>query len=170
MNGQNRKLSLILVVLAVLLLPIQPVAAQTIRTDFTGTETFIEDLDFGVESFPAEKLFHVRGAISRFEISASDPRVSGQNLVTINWNFRFVDPPVFATGIMWGTFKISNPGGAWEGTWTGVRDENGYSFFQFVGKGSGGYEGMKIRFHAERLTPDASQPEVLSGSILEPGG
>ena len=170
MNGRKHIVSLILIVLAVLLLTLQPVQAQTNRVSFTGTETSVADISPGVESFPGGKLYHVRGAVSSFAFSATDPRVCGENLVTINWNFRFVDEPVFVTGPMWGTFVLTTSGGAWEGTWTGRRDENGYSYFHFTGAGTGGYAGMSIHFTSERLDPDPTQPESVSGFIVETGG
>lgn len=169
MNGQKRAFPTFLVVIILLLCTTIRVEAQATVTTFTGTETYIEDLSYGEEWFPAGKNYHVRDAVSRFAVVATDPRVTGIDVVVINWNFKLVDPPVFATGPMRGTFVISNSGGTWEGTWTGVRDENGYSYFHYVGSGTGDYEGMKIFIYLERLTPDGSAPETMSGTILEPG-
>jgi hypothetical protein len=70
---------------------------------------------------------------------------------------------------MWGTFILSNAGGSWEGSWTGYRDENGFSYFHIVGAGTGGYDGLQLRMWGERLSPDPTVPEVYSGYILDPG-
>lgn len=169
MNGLKRALPLLLVVLTLLLSTTNRVEAQATFTTFTGTETFAEDLSYGTEWFPAGKNYHVRDAVSRFDVVTNDPRVNGTDVVVVNWNFQLVDPPVFATGPMWGTFAITNAGGSWEGTWTGVRDENGYSYFHYAGSGTGDYAGLKIFIYLERLTPDGSQPETMNGYILDPG-
>jgi hypothetical protein len=65
---------------------------------------------------------------------------------------------------------ITNDGGTWHGSWTGGREENGDSFFHFVGSGSGGYEGMQLRMWGERLDPNPYLvPTSWSGNILETG-
>jgi len=145
-------------------------SAQAIRTSFTGQEVWVEDLSFGKEFFPSGGRYHARDMLSSFTITTTDARVTGEELATINWNFTLVDPPVFVTGPMWGTFRITNAGGYWEGTWTGVRDENGYSYFHYLGKGFGGYEGLFIRMDNERLDPDPTQPTTIRGVIFSPGG
>jgi len=159
------------VVLAIVLLTsvVSAASAQATRISFTGGEVWVKDISMGKEFFPSEGRYHVREAVSMFALTTTDERVTGDNRVTINWNFKLVDSPVFVTGPMWGTFRIDNDGGYWEGTWTGVRDENGYSYFHYVGKGGGGYEGMMIGMYAERLDPDPTAGESFTGFILNPG-
>jgi hypothetical protein len=99
---------------------------------------------------------------------ASDPRVTGDEVITINYNMKVVDPPVYITGRMWGTFRITNEGGYWEGTFTGLRDEQGYSYIEYVGSGGGGYAGLQIRVHDERLDPDPTALYHWTGYILDP--
>lgn len=154
-------------VLTVVGLAVGPAQARQVRTEFTGTEAFVADLSPGTETFPDKTLYHVRDAISVFAIQTTDPRVSGEDRVVIDWNFKMVDPPVFVTGRMWGTFTITNAGGYWAGNFTGVRDRKGYSYFKFEGKGYGDYKGMKLHMRIQRLTPDPTQPEEISGYILE---
>ena len=48
-----------------------------------------------------------------------------------------------------------------------MRATNGYSYFKFEGQGYGDYKGMKLHMRLQRLTPDPSQPEEISGYILE---
>jgi hypothetical protein len=170
MNCKIRIILSSLVVLTLLFYPFIPAKAKTIRTQFSGSEVFLEDVDSGREFITKPGRYQLRDGRSRFEITTTDPRLNGENLVTVNLNFKLVDPPVFGTGPMWGKFRISNAGGAWEGSWNGVRDENGYSYFRFVGKGLGGYAGMKLQMWAERLTPDPTQPEMLHGYIIEGTG
>lgn len=171
MSNRVRSLAIVLFVLALLFLAVYPVTARATKTYFTATETWVEDLSPGKESFPGGDRYHVRGAVSRFAFEASDPRLgNAEDLVIINANFRFVPEPVFVTGKMWGKFRITNEGGYWEGSWTGERDENGYSYFNYVGSGGGGYQGLKLRMRGERLNPDPTVPESFWGYIIEPGG
>jgi hypothetical protein len=67
-------------------------------------------VDPGTETFP-DGDYHMRGFIVVYNDITDDPRVSGQDTVVANWNFRLVPPPVFGTGPMWGTFHIENAGG-----------------------------------------------------------
>jgi hypothetical protein len=167
MNVKMRPLLILLILIVLLLLPAVQAGAKAVKTPFTGTEVFVEDISPGQESFPDKNLYKFRDGVSLFKITASDPRVSGDDLVTINANFKLVDPPVFVHGPMWGEFTISNADGSWEGTWTGVRDKNGYAYIRLEGDGHGAYKGMKIHCRIERLSPDATVPETLRGYILE---
>ena len=161
---------LVLALMAMLLVQVGPVAAQTTRTEFTGSETWVEDISWGKEWVTADKINHVRGGESRYAIVATDESVSGEEIITLNLNMELVDDEaVWATGRMWGTFRITNEGGYWEGIWTGVRDERGFSYIEYVGSGGGEYAGLQLRVHNERLTPDTTVPHTLTGYILDPG-
>jgi hypothetical protein len=130
----------------------------------------VATLDSGQEFFPDGR-YHLRGGVEKFAFEASDPRLDDAvNLVTVNWNFKWMPEPVYVSGRMWGEFVLTNEVGTWEGTWTGVREENGFSYFHFVGHGDGGYEGLQLRMWGERLDPDPSGPEIYHGYIIEPGG
>jgi hypothetical protein len=76
---------------------------------------------------------------------------------------------VYVTGPMWGTFRITNDGGYWKGAWVGYRDKRGYSYIDYVGTGGGGYAGLKLWLHIERLNPDPTTVETVTGYILERG-
>ena len=65
---------------------------------------------------------------------------------------------------------ITNAGGYWEGSWTGVRDENGFEYLHWIGTGYGGYEGLKYRMWGERLTPNPAAPVYWTGYIIENNG
>jgi len=149
------------------MIPAGQANAKMVKTYFTGTETWVRDISPGVETFPDKSLYHMRDNVAIFEEQTSDPRVSGECQSVINWNFKLVDPPVFVTGRMWGTFTITNANGYWKGTWTGVRDQNGFSYFKYEGQGYGGYKGMKLHARLERLSPDPTVPETINGYILE---
>ena len=156
-----------LLVVALVLSTAGAATARAIKTPFTGTEVWVEDLEPGTERFLDHNLYLIRGNVARFTMEVSDPRVSGDDVVVINWNFKLVDPPVYGTGRMWGTFRITNAGGYWEGTWTGYRDERGFSYLELIGAGADGYAGLKLHMHIERLDPDPKTPETVTGYILE---
>lgn len=74
-------------------------------------------------------------------------------------------------GPMWGKVHLSNPGGYWEGSWTGIREElNGFSYIQVVMRGHEAYEGLQARAMLIRESPDPGAPYQIQGLILEPGG
>jgi hypothetical protein len=166
---------LVLALIALLLAQVGPAAAQASKIPFTATEIYNGvDLDPGVEWYTGkdhEKIWHLRGNVMELTVDASDDRVDGYETVTCNLDMKVVDDPVvWVTGRMWGTFKITNDHGTWEGTWTGFRDERGYSFFKYLGKGGGEYEGMQIRVDSKRESPDPTFPYSWTGYILDPHG
>jgi len=166
---QHKNLFVFFLISAVLLIStVGRATAAAIKTSFTGTEVYVSDVAPG-EIFFSDGNMHIRGIVQSFAVSVSDPRVNGVDTVTINGNFKLVPPPTAFTGPMWGTFQISNQDGYWEGTWTGERADNGFSYISVRGEGYGEYEGMKIFIDVERLSPDPAQPEILNGYILEPG-
>lgn len=158
------------IIVALLLLTAGPANARVTKTPFTGTDLWVEDLDPGTETAPPDSgLSRVRGAVSRFALEVTDPRVSGDNKATVNWSSKVVDPPVYVSGRMWGTFRITNAGGYWKGVWAGYRDRRGFSYIDYVGMGGGGYADLKIRLHIERLNPDPTTVETVTGYIIERG-
>jgi hypothetical protein len=171
MSSRTRSfLAVALAVVLALALTTGAAAAGATRTGFTASEVFVADLAAGAEFFPGGR-YQLRGGVSQFRMEADDPRLDGaDNVVTVNWSFVFVPEPVFVAGQMWGKFTITNTGGAWHGTWTGVRESNGFSYFHFVGTGTGGYEGMQLQMWGARETPDPTQPELYHGVIVTPAG
>jgi len=170
MSMRVRSIMIVFILLVLLGVTAGPAAAGT-KTYFTGTEYLGADTDPGEEFFPDNR-YHLRGAASITIWEATDSRLDGgDGMFTINWNFAFAPEPVYFYGPMWGTFVITTDDGTWEGTWTGVREENGDSFFHYVGRGSGGYEGLQLRMWGERLDPNPYLvPTSWRGYILETGG
>jgi hypothetical protein len=168
MSTRVRSIMIVSILLVLLGVTAGPVAA--------GTKTFVTAYECceigeypGKEFFPDGR-YHLRGAGSSFDFWSDDPRLDdATNRITLNANFVWMPEPIFAAGRMWGKFVLSNDGGWWEGTWTGVREKNGFSYFHFVGKGGGGYEGLQLNIRGERLDPDPSVTEVYHGYILETG-
>jgi hypothetical protein len=118
---------------------------------------------------PSEGTTTVEGGLTRVDgvvlhkigIALSDPRVTGMGTLRLN----AVGSTVKGVGFQWGTLRIENAGGAWEGSWTGAywdhlqSETNGAAWMV----GSGAYEGLtfylNIRGHAD-------QPADLEGVIL----
>ncbi|MGC9334536.1 MAG: hypothetical protein ACP5JJ_10335, partial [Anaerolineae bacterium] len=100
-------------------------------------------------------VLHIRGGQEAYLDEVSDARISGDVVVTLNVNFHFADPPVMVYGPMWGTLRIDNDGGYWEGSWVGERTElQGFSYIRAVMHGHGGYEGLQARAEYVRESPD----------------
>ena len=169
MNTRVRLIMAIFIVLVLLGVTAGPASAGT-KTYITAYECCEISEYAGKEFFPDGR-YHVRDGISSFTFWSDDPRLdNATNRITLNANFVWMPEPIYAAGNMWGTFVITNDGGWWEGTWTGVREKNGFSYFHFVGCGGGGYEGLQLRIRGERLDPDPSVTEIYHGYILETGG
>jgi hypothetical protein len=169
MKVRKSCLIVLILVLALLVITVGLVSAETTRTPVSGQETLLYYIP-GKENFPADgKLYTVRDETDYAEITSDDPRLTGTNTFTFNANFKFAPEPVFVTGRMWGTFLIRNDGGYWEGTYTGFRDERGYSYFSYVGFGGGGYDGLQVRYDIVHEDPDPTTPYPFTGYIIDPG-
>jgi hypothetical protein len=145
-------LGVFVVVLAVLLLEVMPVIAAH-KTTYTCQELPGEVLDEGVWTFLPNGNIHLRGFVMKLPEVVSDPRLSGDGIVVMNanWDANF-------TGPIWGTDRLVNDGGGWEGTWEGKMTEQG-SVYHSADKGFGGYEGMMSWRHMDR--------GVCTGELLE---
>jgi hypothetical protein len=165
----KKRLLILVAGLIVLSILVAPVAARTIRTEYYGFEYFVGSLSPGRE-WVSGAVYHVRGAQEAYEDVVSDPRLCGDTLVTINANFQFADWPVIVYGPMWGTFRIDNDGGYWEGSWVGQRTEQGFSYIRGVGRGYGAYEGLQARVDYVRESPAFTDPFVVCGVVMDPGG
>jgi hypothetical protein len=166
------KKQLIILVAGLIVLSIlaAPVAAGTIRTEYEGFEYFVDTLSPGLEWVSDDGVYHARGAAEAYEDVVSDPRLSGDIVVTINCNFQLADEPVFVYGPMWGTSRIDNEDGYWEGSWVGKRTEQGFSYIRVVMKGHGAYEGLQARADYARESPVFTDPFTVHGVLMDPGG
>ncbi len=154
MKKQNRLIVIGLVALAALLLFVVPVAAQATLSEFAETESCLPT-NPGTWTFPDGNI-HVRGMVLQCTDTASDPRVSGSNTILLNANW-----DANALGPVWGTWRLVNEGGVWEGTWEGMVTTSG-SQIHAAGAGEGSYEGL-------RLWLDGGNG-VYQGRILDPHG
>ena len=142
------------------------VKAKATKTYFTGTETWVEDIDPGTE-WMSGKIYHLRGGVSLYRDVCTDERITGDTTVVFNLNLDVTTGRVS----FWGTqFTVSDVGGGfWEGTWTGKGHADGSSSFRGVGHGRGLFEGLKVKYTIE-FSPDPTEPGIYSGYILDPHG
>jgi len=148
-----------------------PVAAGTIRTEYEGFEYYVESVAPGWQWVSEDGVLHIRGGQEAYRDEVGDARISGDVLVTLNANFHFADAPVKVYGPMWGTLRIDNDGGYWEGSWVGKRTESqGFSYIRVVMRGHGDYEGLQARAEYVRESPDPVALFAVHGEIMEPGG
>jgi hypothetical protein len=167
----KKRLFILVAGLIVLSILVAPVTARTIRTDYEGFEYYVDSLALGREWISEDGVYHVRGAQEAYEDVVNDPRLSGDTVVTINGNFHFADWPVIVYGPMWGTFRIDNDDGYWEGSWVGQRTEfGGFSYIRGVLCGHGAYEGLQARVSYVRESPVFTDPFVVHGVVMEPEG
>jgi hypothetical protein len=109
---------------------------------YNYSDTFVGPIAEGTTAISG-KMIHLRGVQNSWIIAASDERISGTTTSVMNANLDST-----GTGLIWGTFQISNDDGAWEGTYTGQM----YNYFagglnwiiRIVAHGTGAYEGLKI--------------------------
>lgn len=168
MSAKKRFFFILVLALLALFTVSTSVSAAPNKTAFKGTDQFLYDIYLGDESIDDDGIYHVRNGLSVGLMTTTDPRVNGEYVFSFNGDFEFRPEPVFVVGYMWGTFRLENDGGWWEGTYTGYRDELGHSRFKYVGVGGGGYKGLKIKIAYKRLDADPSIPALLSGVVIEP--
>lgn len=156
--------------LLVLLILVAPIAARTTRTEYAGTENYVGPVAAGRQWVSEDGVLHIRGGVEAYDDDVDDRRLCGDSLVTVNANFKLADPPVFVYGRMWGTFRIENDGGYWEGHWVGERTEQGYSYIKAVLHGHGEYEGLLARVEYARESPFFTDPFSVSGVAMDRGG
>jgi hypothetical protein len=160
-------LFMLVIALVALLLTVSPVMAGAQRTTFTGTSSFGESINAGEWTFFPDGSGHARGIVEVYHDVNTDPRVTGEETTTYNFNFRPApSSPLGLAGRIWGTFHIENDGGSWDGSWTAEITENGQYFARGVADGSGGYQGLIGHWNVYSSNPFG--PFELSGSILEP--
>jgi hypothetical protein len=88
-----------------------------------------------------------------------DARVSGTGTITANFD-------MYGTvGPQWGTYRLENAGGAWEGTWTGALWEGGNATNLAAWLvGSGAYEGWTYYAHVWGTSSLQVEGVVFPGS------
>ena len=159
--------SMLVLALVAVLLSASPAMARAQRTTFTGTSSFGETINPGAWTYLPSGSVQARGIVESYNDVATDPRVSGQETIVSNGNFKPAPSSELGlAGHLWGTFHIVNEGGTWDGTFTSEITEGGEYFYRGVAHGSGGYEGLVGHWEAYRN--GHSGQFTLNGWILEP--
>ena len=107
--------------------------------------------------------YQYRGAILKCTDTSNDPRVSGP--VTYTWEY---DGWAQGTHVQWGTGRLENAGGAWDGTMTGSYSLPRGDMLLFWFKGSGGYEGLSYAMWAVLPPAEVAWTYEVDG-IIFPG-
>jgi len=139
------------------------VKAKATKKYFTGTETWVEDIEQGTE-WMSGKIYHLRGEIGIYHDACDDLRVTGNTTGVINYNLDVTT----GRGTIWGA-SITVPdedGGSWEGTYNGKMYADGSMSIRGVMHGRGIFEGLKEKFTVD-FSPDPAEPGIINGYILE---
>jgi len=161
---------ILLVSVIALIFMVVPAAAATIPTDYSGVSDCGPVTD-AREWISDDGVLHARDGRLTCITVVNDNRISGEEQLTVNYNFQFTGPPVFIYGPMWGTISVVNEGGCWAGSWVGQRTEfDGFTYIKAVLRGYEDYKGLQARVDYIRLTSDPTAPYQVSGVIMEPGG
>jgi hypothetical protein len=99
-------------------------------------------IDFGKQTTDPNGVQHARGGTLVCTETADDPRVSGAH--TESWNADWWGTADHTSGalVQWGTVRLANAGGAWEGRYTGVYSSDRGDLIATWFKGTGGYAGL----------------------------
>ena len=123
----------------------------------TGTEV-VSVQTYGT-SVQAGDVVQMRGVVATTVDTMNDARVTGTGVIHgENDSYGPVGP-------QWGTYRLENAEGAWEGTWTGALWGDGIvSDVTAWLVGSGAYEGYTYYFHARGANPMKVDGIVFPGS------
>lgn len=125
----------------------------------TGTDSALRVTQSGTETV-VNGVTRVRDQQMQSLSTMNDPRVSGTSFITLNGDIHGI---VMAE---WGTVRLENPDGAWEGSWTGAawNDGNATTVSGWL-VGSGAYAGYTYYFHTYgESTPFATEGIIFEGS------
>jgi len=134
-----------------------PVIMPSTATYVAGTET-ISVTTPGVQAL-AGHVTRLRGRIVVSADTMNDPRVTGTGTMNANADM------YGAVGPQWGTYRLENAGGAWEGTWTGALWDGGTAT-NVSGwlVGSGAYEGWTYFVHVWGTSSFQVEGVIFNGS------
>lgn len=144
-----------------------PAWARAVQSPYEGWAYLVGLVDPGTCEYP-DGIEICRGLTVVFDFDVDDDRLTGLSTTVINSNFHVAEPHYY--GQQWGTFELVNGGGSWDGTWTGVKHEDGSTYLQGVAHGKGGYDGLKAHLSAVRLSASMLDPLQAAGYILDPHG
>jgi hypothetical protein len=166
MKNKKYYFALLPLLLLILLVSTNAMAADFPKSYFTGVEELGPPAGGTSKAVDGRVLF--KGMVQPGYDTTTDPRTSGE--VTIVANAVWIPPALI--GPMWGTFKVENENGAWEGHWQGQRtlvDGDVISKIQGTAHGSGDYEGLVGKWFWSGFNAGPENPFLeINGYILEP--
>jgi hypothetical protein len=111
-------------------------------TEVAGTAT-CPTADLGNTTTDANGVTHYRGGTFVCTMRTDDPRVSGTH-TSGEWSIDWWGEADLSSGalVQWGTPRLENAGGAWEGSGSGVYSSDRGDIIAFWYKGTGGYAGL----------------------------
>jgi hypothetical protein len=107
-------------------------------TVVSGTEAC--DVKEGSSMTDPDGTVRDRGSVLTCTDTLNDPRVSGTAVLT--WNYDLWGSGMQIAHVQWGTGRIENAGGAWDGTYTGSFSTASGDILLFWYEGTGGYDGL----------------------------
>jgi len=127
----------------------------------SGTET-VSVASYGTSALVGSTT-QTRGVVATTVDTMNDPRVTGTGTIHgANDSYGSVGP-------QWGTYRLENAGGAWEGSWTGALWSSG-NVSQVTAwlVGSGAYEGFTYYLYARGTNPMRVDGVIFRGSPPAP--
>lgn len=109
----------------------------------TGSSTFV-DAEHGTASAVPGVTYSERGAVAVAEHEMSDPRVSGTATMT---SLNVERDETTGNAIIWGTIRVENDGGAWEGPHSGVNRDGTFVATGWL-TGEDDYAGLTYYLHS----------------------
>jgi len=135
----------------------------------TGTET-ITVTTGGTEEWVG-KVEQIRGRVFASTDTMNDPRVTGTGIVQFSGDLHGTQTNGNFEGSVvaeWGTYRLENAEGAWEGKWTGANWNSGPTNVTSWLIGSGAYEGYTYYMHLWGLDPFNVEGIIFPGSPPAP--
>jgi hypothetical protein len=134
----------------------------------TGTE--VCSVTSGASRTDPDGTEHMRGGRVECTDYTNDPRVSGT--YTGPYNLDWWGLPDHATGalVQWGTMRLVNAGGAWEGRLAGVFSMEQRDIITVWWKGTGGYAGLSYFDVTTGNAPWALRGQISPGEPPNPTG
>ena len=131
-------------------------------TIVAGTEAC--DVKEGTETVTEDGTRQNRGWILTCVDTNNDPRVTGT--ATYSWNYDMWGSGMEFAHVQWGSGRLENAGGAWEGTLTGSFSTANGDVILFWFEGTGGYEGLSYGMWAVLPTAEAGWTYPVKGLIF----
>jgi hypothetical protein len=136
-------------------------------TVVTGTSD-CPSFDFGIVTTDDKGVQHARGGTFACTQTVNDPRVSGASTAT--WNLDWWGTVDHKSGalVQWGTARLVNAGGAWEGRSTGVYSSDRGDIIATWYRGTGGYAGLAYFALESGTGPWTIQGQIFPGTPPTP--